>query len=85
MSHSRSLVPVTLAVPGVNLGAYITNVNQVAILSSDEERELAERYFYDEDLETISNNTKDSDFKISNEEKENFGFFDDMPEINPNC
>jgi RNA polymerase sigma-32 factor len=47
MSHSRSLVPVTLAVPGVNLGAYITNVNQVAILYSDEERELAERYFYE--------------------------------------
>ena len=51
MSHSRSLVPVTLAVPGVNLGAYITNVNQVSILSSDEERELAERYFYEEDLD----------------------------------
>ncbi len=51
MSISRSLVPVTLAVPGVNLGAYITNVNQVAILSADEERELAERYFYEEDLD----------------------------------
>jgi RNA polymerase sigma-32 factor len=51
MSNSRSLVPVTLAVPGVNLGAYISNVNQVAILTADEERQLAERYFYEQDLE----------------------------------
>lgn len=39
--------------------------------------------FYDDDLETISKNTKDSDFKISSEDKENFGFFDDVPEITP--
>lgn len=39
--------------------------------------------FYDDDLEAISKNTKDSDFKISNEDKENFGFFDEMPEITP--
>ena len=51
MSNSRSLVPVTLAVPGVNLGAYISNVNQVAILTAEEERQLAERYFYEQDLE----------------------------------
>ncbi len=37
--------------------------------------------FYDDDLENISRNTKDSDFKLSNEDKENFGFFDDMPEL----
>ena len=55
------------------------------IFADDEIDEVHKNYgFYDEDLETISNNTKDSDFKISNEEKENFGFFDDMPEINPN-
>ena len=41
--------------------------------------------FYDEDLETISNNTKDSDFKLSDEEKEHFGFFDDMPELTPDA
>ena len=51
MSTSRGLVPVTLTAPGANLGAYIANVNQVAVLSADEERELAERYFYEEDLE----------------------------------
>ncbi|MBD3830919.1 MAG: Hpt domain-containing protein, partial [Arcobacter sp.] len=39
--------------------------------------------FYDDDLETISKNTKDSDFKISNDDKENFGFFDEMPNITP--
>ena len=51
MSISRSLVPVTLAAPGANLGAYIANVNQVAVLTVDEERELAERYYYEEDLD----------------------------------
>ncbi|MDD2887529.1 MAG: chemotaxis protein CheA [Aliarcobacter sp.] len=40
--------------------------------------------FYDEELETISNNTKDSDFKVSAEDKENFGFFDEMPELTSN-
>ena len=39
--------------------------------------------FYDDDLETISSNTKDSDFKLLDEDKENFGFFDDMPELTP--
>lgn len=39
--------------------------------------------FYDDDLETISSNVKDSDFKLSDEEKDNFGFFDDMPELTP--
>ena len=51
MSNSRGLVPVTLSVPGVNLGAYISGVNQVAILSAEEERDLAERYYYEQDLE----------------------------------
>lgn len=51
MSLSRGLVPVTLTAPGANLGAYMANVNQVSILSVEEERELAERYFYEEDLE----------------------------------
>lgn len=41
--------------------------------------------FYDDDLETISKNTKDSDFKISNEDKDNFGFFDEMPEMTPSA
>ena len=53
------------------------------IFSDDEIDEVHKNYgFNDDDLETISNNTKDSDFKI--EEKENFGFFDEMPEITAN-
>lgn len=53
------------------------------IFADDEIDEVHKNYgFYDDELETISNNTKDSDFKI--EEKENFGFFDEMPEINSN-
>ena len=53
------------------------------IFSDDEIDEIHKNYgFYDDDLETISNNTKDNDFKI--EEKENFGFFDEMPEITAN-
>ncbi len=51
MSTSRGLVPVTLAAPGANLGAYIANVNQIPILTVEEERELTERYFYEEDLD----------------------------------
>lgn len=53
------------------------------IFADDEIDEVHKNYgFYDDDLETISNNTKDIDFKI--EEKENFGFFDEMPELNVN-
>ncbi len=52
------------------------------IFADDEIDEVHKNYgFYDEELEAISDNTKDSDFKI--EDKENFGFFDEMPEISP--
>jgi two-component system chemotaxis sensor kinase CheA len=55
------------------------------IFADDEIDEVHQNIgFYDEDLETISNNTKDSDFKITDEDRENFGFFDDMPEISVN-
>ena len=52
------------------------------IFADDEIDEVHKNYgFFDDELETISDNTKDSDFKI--EDKENFGFFDEMPEITP--
>jgi len=55
------------------------------IFADDEIDEVHQNIgFYDEDLETISNNTKDSDFKVSTEEKEHFGFFDDVPELSVN-
>ena len=37
--------------PGQNLESYIQNVSQVAILSADQERDLADRLFYHEDVE----------------------------------
>ena len=54
------------------------------IFADDDIDEVHENIgFYDDDLQTISKNTKDSDFKISSENKENFGFFDEVPEISP--
>ncbi|HEX4869209.1 MAG TPA: RNA polymerase sigma factor RpoH [Moraxellaceae bacterium] len=50
MTHT-SLVPATLAVPGVNLGSYVATVNSIPVLSADEERELAERLYYQEDVD----------------------------------
>ncbi len=38
--------------PGQNLEAYITTVNGFELLSAEEEKELAERLYYDEDLES---------------------------------
>jgi two-component system, chemotaxis family, sensor kinase CheA len=55
------------------------------IFADDEIDEVHKNFgFYDQDLETISENTKDSEFKISTEDKDNFGFFDEMPEISSN-
>lgn len=41
----------SLSAPGVNLGAYISTVNQIPILTAEQEKELAERYYYDQDLD----------------------------------
>ena len=52
MSDSRNqLMPLSLSAPGVNLGAYISNVNQIPILTKKKKKELAERYYYDQDLD----------------------------------
>ncbi|WP_298143498.1 RNA polymerase sigma factor RpoH [uncultured Acinetobacter sp.] len=52
MSDSRNqLMPLSLSAPGVNLGAYISTVNQIPILSAEQEKELAERYYYEQDLD----------------------------------
>lgn len=48
---SNRLMPLSLSAPGVNLGAYISTVNQIPILTADQEKELAERYYYDQDLD----------------------------------
>src|SRR5690554_727368 len=51
MSMGKSLRPVELMAPGANLESYIQAVNSIAILSADEERELAERLYRFGDLE----------------------------------
>lgn len=48
---SNPLMPLSLSAPGVNLGAYISTINQIPILTAEQEKELAERYFYDQDLD----------------------------------
>lgn len=50
-SNSKALMPASVTAPGVNLGAYIGTVNQIPILSREEEQALADRYFHDGDLE----------------------------------
>ena len=49
---SNQLMPLSLSAPGVNLGAYISTVNQIPILTAEQEKELAERYYYDQDLDS---------------------------------
>ena len=51
MTTNTMLVPAALAVPGVNLGSYVASVNTIPVLSADEERALAERYFHHEDVD----------------------------------
>ncbi len=48
---SNQLMPLSLSAPGVNIGAYITTINQIPILTAEQEKELAERYYYDQDLD----------------------------------
>ena len=48
---SNQLMPLSLSAPGVNLGAYISTVNQIPILTPEQEKELADRYYYDQDLD----------------------------------
>ncbi len=53
------------------------------IFADDADSDAPKNYgFFDDELETISSNTKD-EVIIKNEQKENFGFFDEMPQITP--
>ena len=49
--NRHALMPLSLTAPGVNLGAYISTVNQIPILTPEQEKDLAERYYYDQDLD----------------------------------
>jgi RNA polymerase sigma-32 factor len=50
MSDTKSLA-LAVRVPGVNLGSYMATVNSIPVLTVEEERALAERYYYDQDLD----------------------------------
>ncbi|WP_022963565.1 RNA polymerase sigma factor RpoH [Halopseudomonas pelagia] len=48
---STALQPIHSLVPGANLEAYVQKVSGIPILSVEEERTLADRLYYNEDLE----------------------------------
>lgn len=48
---SKALQPAMIAVPGVNLEAYLQGVSSIPMLSAEQERDLAERLYYDEDVD----------------------------------
>ncbi len=50
-STGKQLQVMDTMVPGRDLGAYITAVNGIAILSAEEEAELAKQYYYEENLD----------------------------------
>jgi alternative sigma factor RpoH len=47
----KQLQLIDTMLPGRDLGAYITSVNSIAILTAEEERELSHQYYYNQDLE----------------------------------
>ncbi|GAA6167087.1 RNA polymerase sigma factor RpoH [Sessilibacter corallicola] len=46
-----NLQPVQILAPGQNLNSYIQAVNNFSVLSAEEEKELAEKLYYEENLE----------------------------------
>ena len=48
---SKELQPMDISAPGQNLEAYLNSIQNIAILSPEEERKLAEDLYYSEDLE----------------------------------
>ena len=48
---STALQPIHGLVPGANLEAYVQRVSAIPVLSVEEERELADRLYYQEDVE----------------------------------
>ena len=48
---SKSLQPVDILSPGANLEAYIQGISRIPVLSIEEERDLVDKYYYDEDLD----------------------------------
>lgn len=48
---TKALQPVEILSPGGDLNAYIQGISAIPILSKEEERELADQYFYEDDLD----------------------------------
>ncbi|MBA1243155.1 RNA polymerase sigma factor RpoH [Pseudomonas japonica] len=48
---TTSLQPAYTLVPGANLEAYVHAVNSISLLTPERERELAEKLYYDQDLD----------------------------------
>src|SRR5690606_12786958 len=48
---NKSLQPVAMLSPGENLASYMQGVNAIPILSIEEERDLADRLYYHDDLD----------------------------------
>lgn len=49
---SKNLQSLQWMAPGGNLGAYMQGANAIAVLTAEEERVLAERLYYDDDVES---------------------------------
>ena len=52
ISASKELQVIDTMVPGRDLNAYITAVNGIAILTAEEELELANQYYYEDNLDS---------------------------------
>jgi RNA polymerase sigma-32 factor len=48
---TNALSPAFVSVPGADLGRYLAAVNGVSVLSADQERQLAQRYFLEQDVD----------------------------------
>ncbi|UYZ84946.1 RNA polymerase sigma factor RpoH [Entomomonas sp. E2T0] len=48
---SKNLIPVQMLTPGANLEAYVHSVNSLPVLTADQEHELADRLYYEQDLD----------------------------------
>ena len=47
----KALQPVRMLTPGADLNAYIQSVYSIPVLTLEEEKQLAKKYYYDEDLD----------------------------------
>ena len=50
-SSGKQLLVMDTMVPGRDLGAYITAVNGIAILTAEEEQDLAKQYYYEQNVD----------------------------------